>query len=84
MPPELLKRYNDSKEALLNAKVPAEIEPMVAQALESKVVIFSGPDGLKRSDFPPEMAAHLDDETLAKINAAAQQHKEAAKDSPKK
>ena len=71
MPPELLKSYNDSKEAMLSAKVPPELEPMIAQALDSKVVIVaSGKDGFKRSDFPPEMSAKLDDATLAKINAA--------------
>lgn len=71
MPPELLKMYNDSKEALLAVKVPAELEPMIAQALDSKVVVIaSGKDGFKRSDFPADISAKLGDATLAKINAA--------------
>jgi hypothetical protein len=75
MPPELLKIYNDSKEALLNAKVSKDIEPMIAQALESNVVVVSSStDGVKRSDFPPELAAKLDDATLAKINADIKAH----------
>ena len=74
--PEQLKQFNDSKEALLKVrdKVSPDIAPMVDQALDSNTVIVSGKDGLKRSDFPPEMAAKLDDETLAKINAAIKSH----------
>ncbi len=74
MPPEFLKAYNDSKEALLNAKVSKNLEPQIAQALDSKIVVVSGPDGMKRSDFPPDLAAKLDDATLAKINAAIKAH----------
>jgi hypothetical protein len=79
MPPELLKSYNDAKEAMLSAKVPPELEPMIAQALDSKVVIVaSGKNGFKRADFPPEISAKLDDATLAKINADLKAAKETA------
>ena len=78
---EQLKEFNDSKEALLKVrdKVSPDIAPMVDQALEShNVIVASGKEGFKRSDFPPEMAAKLDDATLAKINADLRGH---AKDS---
>ena len=74
-----MKQFNDSKEALLKVrdKVSADIAPMVDQALESNnLVISSGKDGLKRSDFPPEMASKLDDATLTKINAAIKAHRQ--------
>lgn len=70
MPPELLKAYTDSKEAMLAAKVPANLEPLIAQGLESTTVYLAdGRNGLNRSDMPPEVSAQMSDETLAKINA---------------
>lgn len=79
MPADFLKAYNDSKEALLNAKVSPDLEPMVAQALESNTVILgTAEDGFKRSDFPADISAKLSDDTLAKINAMIKADKDAA------
>ncbi len=77
VPPELLRTYTNAKEAMLAAKVPPEYEGMLAQALESNTAyVASGPDGFKRSDFPPEIAAKLTDEALAQINAAGKRASE--------
>lgn len=78
MPANLLAAYTESKEAMLKARVSADVEPMIAQALESStVIVATGPDGIKRSDFPPEVAAKLNDDTLAKINADVKSHEPA-------
>jgi hypothetical protein len=73
MSPELLRIYTESKEALLRAEVPADLKPMIAQALEATTVVHSdAKSGLRRADLPPEVSAKMSDELIEKINAAVQ------------